>query len=346
MNLDDVARRAKVSTATVSRVLNQVGAVRPATRDRVMRAIEELHYYPNLNARTLAGGRSRTLGMIVSNLENPFFLDIFRTLEADAYRRGYELLVAHTDYKPARLVSSVRLMLGRRVAGLALVVSEMEPSLIRELEHSKLPVVFYDVGTARPNITNIKVHYRHGMQKIVSYLHGLGHRRVAFVGHHTSLGPLHERKRAFVEVTAAYAPTMRVTTVADADGLAGGQHAARELLASGFHPTAIVCVNDIMAVGVLRELRAQRIPVPQAVSVTGFDDVALAAFVAPALTTARIPREEIGHRMCETLLADHRTRAERGREVMIETELVVRESTAPAPPGRSRPARPARARRR
>ncbi|HET7564258.1 MAG TPA: LacI family DNA-binding transcriptional regulator [Gemmatimonadaceae bacterium] len=331
MNLEDVAKRAKVSTATVSRVLNNVGRVRHTTSARVLQAVEELKYTPNLNARMLAGGQSRTLGMIVSNLENPFFLDIFRTLEADAHRRGYEVLVANTDYRPQYLVSSVHLMLGRRVSGLAVVVSEMKPSLIRELAESQIPVVFYDVGTARPNITNIKVDYRKGMQRIIEYLHGLGHRRMAFIGHHPTLEPLNDRKRTFLELAADYAPRMKVMTVASADGPIGGQNAAREILSSGFRPTAIVCVNDFMALGVLRELHAQGIAVPDEISVTGFDDIGLAGFVSPALTTAHIPREEIGHLIGEALIPGPRSRRSSGREIRIDTGLVVRESTARAP---------------
>jgi len=331
MNLEDVAKRAKVSTATVSRVLNNVGRVRHATSARVLQAVEELKYTPNLNARMLAGGQSRTLGMIVSNLENPFFLDIFRTLEADAHRRGYEVLVANTDYRPQHLVSSVRLMLGRRVSGLAVVVSEMKASLIRELTETQLPVVFYDVGTARPNITNIKVDYRKGMERIIEYLHGLGHRRMAFIGHHTTLEPLNDRKRAFLEIAAACAPRMKVMTVASADGPLGGQNATREILSSGFRPTAIACVNDFMAVGVLRELHAQQISVPHDISVTGFDDIGLSAFVSPSLTTAHIPREEIGHLIGEALIPGPRGRRESGQEIRVDTTLIVRESTARAP---------------
>jgi len=330
VNLEDVAKRAKVSTATVSRVLNNVGRVRHSTTARVLRAVEELNYTPNLNARMLAGGESHTLGMIVSNLENPFFLDIFRTLEADAHRRGYEVLVANTDYRPQHLVASVRLMLGRRVSGLAVVVSEMKQSLIRELAESRLPVVFYDVGTVTENITNIKVDYRHGMQRIIEYLHGLGHRRMAFVGHHTTLDPLNDRRSTFLELAADYAPRVKVVAVAGTDGPVGGQNAAREILGSGFRPTAIVCINDFMAIGVLRELKMQRIAVPADVSVTGFDDIRLAAFVSPALTTAHIPREEIGHRIGEMLLPGARGRMERGREILVDTSLIVRESTAPA----------------
>jgi LacI family transcriptional regulator len=330
MNLDDVAKRAKVSTATVSRVLNNVALVKSATRDRVLRVVEELGYYPNLNARTLAGGRSRTLGMIVSNLENPFFLDVFKALDADAHRRGYEVLVANTNYRPERLISSVRLMLGRGVTGLAIVVSEMEPSVMTELAETGVPTVFYDVGRPRPNMTNVKVDYRSGMEKVLAHLHAQGHRRLAFVGHHTTLGPLHVRRQAFLKIAADYAPRTKVMTVANADGMVGGQNAAREILASGFGPTAIVCVNDVMAIGVLGELRARRIDVPGDVSVTGFDNIGLAEFVTPALTTASIPREQIGHLICEALLPTQRTPRGAGREITIEAELVVRESTAPA----------------
>src|SRR6195256_4184283 len=159
MNLEQVARRAKVSTATVSRVLNNASVVKSSTRARVMKAIAELKYHPNLHARNLAGGKNRTIGVIASNMENPFFFDIYKTVEADAHALGHEVVVANTDYRPEQLVSSIRLMIGRRVAGLAVVVSEMEPALIKELADSRIPVVFYDVGAPRPNITNIRVNY-------------------------------------------------------------------------------------------------------------------------------------------------------------------------------------------
>jgi DNA-binding LacI/PurR family transcriptional regulator len=168
-----------------------------------------------------------------------------------------------------------------------------------------------------------------GMQRIVEYLYGLGHRRMAFIGHHTTLEPLSDRKATFLEVAAEYAPRLKVITVASADGPLGGQNAAREILTSGFKPTAVVCVNDFMALGVLREMQQRRIRVPEDVSITGFDDIGLAGFVSPALTTAHIPREEIGHLIGEALIPGPRGRGE-GKEIRIETTLVVRESTAPA----------------
>ncbi len=206
MNLNEVAKRAGVSTATVSRVLNHASVVRNSTRQRVMRAVSDLNYHPNLHARSLAKGASRTLGMIASNLQNPFFFDIFRALEADAHAHGYEVVAANTDYNSEHLVRCVRLMIGRRVAGLAVIVSEMDPDLISELAASKLRVVFYDVGTAGRNMSNIRVNYRRGIERVVEYLHSLNHRRLAFVGHHAALGPISEREKAFVETVSRDAP--------------------------------------------------------------------------------------------------------------------------------------------
>jgi len=330
MNLEQVARRAKVSTATVSRVLNNASVVKTTTRSRVIKAIEELKYHPNLHARTLAGGKSRTIGVIVSNLENPFFFDIYKTVESGAHARGFEAVMANTDYRSEQLVASVRLMIGRRVAGLAAIVSEMEPALIEELTDSGIPVVFYDVGAPRRNITNIRVNYRRGIEKVIDYLHSLGHRRLGFVGHHAMLGPINERMKTVLDAVARI-PEIEVRTAADADTLEGGRQATRALLASGATPTAIICVNDIMAVGALRELRERGIRVPQDVSVTGFDNVKLSEFCYPALTTVHIPREHIGHIICERLIPEPDQPAAIEHDIVIDPEFVLRESTGPAP---------------
>ncbi len=338
MNLEEVAKRAGVSTATVSRVLNHAAVVRNSTRQRVMRAVSELNYHPNLHARSLAKGASRTIGMIVSNLQNPFFFDIFRALEDDARAHGYEVVAANTDYNAERLVRSVRLMIGRRVAGLAVIVSEMDPDLIAELATSKLRVVFYDVGTAGRTMSNIRVNYRRGIERVVEYLHSLNHRRLAFVGHHAALGPMSEREKAFVETVSRYAPGTEWRTATTQDALEGGQQAAREILGSGFKPTAIICVNDIMAVGVLRELRDSGLRVPQDISVTGFDNIKLSEFSYPSLTTLHIPRDRIGHLAFGMLVPESAAVGKvSGREILIDPELVLRDSTGPAPRGQGVP---------
>jgi len=331
VTLEKVARRAGVSTATVSRVLNGSGAVKTTTRARVLRAVQALKYSPNLHARSLAGGRSRSLGVIVSNIENPFFLDVYKSVEEAAHAAGYEVFMANTDYRADRLVTSVRLMIGRRVAGLAAIVSEMDRELIREIEGHRIPVVFYDVGTPGRNITNIRVDYRQGMEKVVSHLYSLGHRRLGFLGHHPTLGPLNERVKAVRDAATRFTD-LRVEAAADADSLEGGRKGARALLDSRFRPTALVCVNDLMAVGALRELRARGLRVPEDVSVTGFDNTTLAQFCHPALTTVHIPRDRIGETICASLI--HREKGPSRHELVIEPELLLRESTGPAPTSR------------
>jgi LacI family transcriptional regulator len=265
--------------------------------------------------------------VIVSNIENPFFLDIYKALEAGAHSAGYELVMANTDYSSERLVTSVRLMIGRRVAGLAAIVSEMDSHLIEELTGNRIPVVFYDVGTPVRNITNIRVNYRRGMQKVISYLYSLGHRRMGFVGHHSTLAPIGERATVLLDATGRY-PDLRVDTAADADSLEGGRRAARALLAANPGLTALVCVNDFMAVGALRELRDRGLRVPEDVSITGFDNVKLAQFCEPPLTTVHIPRDEIGRTICECLMNDEK--ALHAHEFVIDPELVLRGSTGPA----------------
>jgi DNA-binding LacI/PurR family transcriptional regulator len=327
MNLEEVARRAKVSTATVSRVLNNASIVKSSTRSRVMKAVEALNYHPNLQARSLAKGKSRSIGVIVSNIENPFFLDIYKSVEAGAHAQGYELIMANTDYRSDQLVTSIRLMIGRRVAGLAAIVSEMDPELINELNGHSIPVVFYDVGAPRGNITNIRVNYRRGMETLTDYLYGLGHRRLGFVGHHATLGPIAERANVLLEAVARY-PDVQVHTAADMDGFEGGRRATRTLLSANPDLSAIVCVNDFMAVGAMREIRERGLRVPEDISVTGFDNVKLAQFCYPALTSVHIPRDQIGQIICDSLLSGDK--AVIAHDIVIDPELVLRDSTGPA----------------
>jgi DNA-binding LacI/PurR family transcriptional regulator len=329
VTLLEVAKRARVSPATVSRVLNDTGRVKAPARARVLRAVSELHYHPNIHARTLARGRSRTLGMIVSNLRNPFFLDIFQALETDAHERGFEVMVANTDYRPEQLLTHVRLMEGRRVAGLAVIVSEMEPTLIDRLSESRIPVVFYDVGVAAESFANIRADYGRGTRRAVEYLYSLGHRHLAFVGHHTALAPLHVRLRSFVEAVRGCGEDATYATVADDDSPAGGQRATHQLFASGSRPTAIFCVNDFMALGVLKAVREAGLSVPGDVSVVGCDDISLSAFACPPLTTINIPRERIGHLVSEALMPEGEVSTVLGREIRIEPDLIVRDSTGP-----------------
>ena len=328
MTLEQVAKRAGVSTATVSRVMNTPALVKEGTRQRVLAAAKELNYRPNRYAQSLAGGRSRTIGVIVSNIENPFFLDILHSLEEIATERGYEVMYENTDYRPTRLAAAVDLMLARPLAGLAVIGSERDEHAIKRLTSWDRPVVVSDLCSPGGNITQVRMRYEKAMQRTVEYLYSLGHRRMAFVGHHGTLDSLREREHAF-ETTVKRYEDVDWRVAISSDSLRGGRQAVNEILESGFKPTAVLCVNDFMAIGVLRELHDAKLRVPKDVSVTGFDNIELAEYLNPALTTVNIPRKQIGRLIFEAL-APNPDRTNESQEILIEPELMVRESTARA----------------
>jgi DNA-binding LacI/PurR family transcriptional regulator len=219
-------------------------------------------------------------------------------------------------------------MIGRRVAGLALIASELDPGLFLELDKSGLPVVVCGTGTATGNISIITMNYANGMHRVVRYLRSLGHCRLAFVCHNMAVGSAMERKIAFLDATRDFSD-LRYTALADSDDPGGGQQATRQLLASGFRPTAIISQNDYMALGVLRAVREHGLRVPEDLSITGYDNVILSESASPPLTTVDVPREEIGCMAFEALVANEEGVRQVGRTFVIDHELVVRESTGP-----------------
>jgi LacI family transcriptional regulator len=329
MSLEDVARRAGVGSATVSRVLNGKPGVKSSTRQRVLRAVEELKYKPNLHARTLAGGQSRVLGVVMANLYNPFFADIYHAIEINATQQGYETVLANSSHDVRLLKASVRRLLGQKVAGLG-VFPEMEPAVVEELLEARIPVVLYDVEEAVNGFTTFHFDHRKGMRMLLNLLYALGHRCMAYIGAPLFVRPTEQRRLEFLETTARYGAESLVITPVE-DGFAGGREGTRELLRSGFAPTAILCVNDWVAVGAIRELRNQNLSVPRDMSVTGFDNISLSEFCCPSLTTIHIPRVEIGRMVVAGLVPDPSGAPPVPRRIFLGPELVLRESTGVAP---------------
>lgn len=331
LRLEDIASRAKVSVSTVSRVVNGHCAVKSSTRKRVLAVLEEMHYRPNLQARSLVAGRSNTLGIIVSNLENPFFVDIFHTLEKEAHDAGYEVLVGNTNYDSERLIACIDLFMGRRVAGLVIIVSEHVSPEHKQLIQADIPIALYDAILPGKRRSSVCFDYAKGMTQLARYLYDLGHRRMAYIGYRLPLGPTDERRDAFVAVAGELKVEHRYLFVRQINDFHAGRDAARELLTSGFDPTAILCVNDLFAVGVLRELHNRKISVPGQISVTGFDNIQIAEFSSPSLTTINIPRERIASKLFQNLFAVETQTVEQPVRYMLDPELIVRESTGPAP---------------
>ena len=328
MNLQDVAKRAGVASATVSRVLNGSTGVKSSTRARVLRAVEELKYKPNLHARTLAGGRSTVIGVVMANLYNPFFADIYQAIETHALQRGYETVLVNSSHDVKLLKAGIHRLLGQKVAGLG-VFPEMEPAILEDLHDANIPVVLFDAGEIKGGFTTIQFDHRKGVRMLVDLLHALGHRRMAYVGAPLFLRPTEQRRQEFVESTARHGAEGMVVAPVE-DGFMGGREAARELLRARPIPTAILCVNDWVAIGVVRELRNRGLSVPEDVSVTGFDNITLSEFCCPSLTTIHIPRAEIGRLVVAGLVPDGSGAPPRPRQIFLDPELVLRESTGVA----------------
>jgi len=337
MNIQAVAKRARVSTATVSRTINGTAAVDPKTAQRVWKAVEELNYFPNSQARSLVSGRSRILGLIVSDITNPFFPELLKGFEDLCIEHDYEILVSSTNYDPERMEICVRRMLQRQVEGVAILTSEMPKTFIDEFARRNLPMVFLDVGVPRDRISNIRVDYGAGVTQAVDHLLTLGHRRIAFVSGPADLKSARIRRSAFLRGLEKAGITEGERLVEESDHtVEGGLRAMTRVLQLPQPPTAVLASNDITAIGALRAIRLAGLRVPQDFSVVGFDDIGLAEFTDPPLTTVRLPRDEIAHQAFHALLrylepaAGETTPATNGDMHVVETRLVIRESTGPA----------------
>ncbi|HEY0547353.1 MAG TPA: LacI family DNA-binding transcriptional regulator [Pyrinomonadaceae bacterium] len=337
MRIKDVAREAGVSTATVSHVINNTRFVSEETRQKVMRAIERCHYYPNAHARYLASGRSRTLGLLISDIVNPFFPELVKSMETAAFEHGYEVVLSNTNYDAARTSDYVRRMIERKVAGVALMTSELDPALLDELARREVSVVFLDLGSAGPHMSNINIDYGVGIDEAVRHLVSLGHQRINFINGPAQLRSASRRLEAFYESHARHLADAPPSKVYESDfRLEGGRRAARAMLDARELPTAVMVANDMMALGAMQEFHSAGLSIPQDVSIIGFDDIAFVSLAEPALTTVCLPREEVGRRAVEALMQmiEHPDRA--GVEIDISTHLVVRNSTGPTAGMRNR----------
>jgi DNA-binding LacI/PurR family transcriptional regulator len=330
MNIKEVAARANLSTATVSRTINNSGLVRPGTAEKVQRAIRELGYYPNTQARALVSGRSRMFGLIISDIVNPFFPELVKSFEFAAIHHGYEVIVANTDYDSDRMSGCVRRMIERKVDGVAVMTSELDRHLLEELSHRRLPIVFLDVGKLKPLISNINVDYSRGIGEAVQHIVSLGHQRVGFISGPLTLKSARTRRSAFLKCIAACGIGERQRSVVEGNHkIDGGESAMMRLLSLPNPPTAVLTSNDLTAIGALRAVARAGLHVPNDISVVGFDDIELSRFTQPPLTTIRLSRDELGRKAFDALYETVAGQQRPGQEIKVSTRLVVRESTAP-----------------
>jgi len=333
MDIREIARRAKVSTATVSRAINRVPTVDPQLAKRVWKVVDELGYYPNTQARALVLGRSRIFGLIVSEITNPFFPEVVQTFENLAVENNYEILLTSTVHDPKRMESSVRRMIERRVDGVAILTFGMEDSLIEHLRYRKVPLVFVDVGPDVAGIANIRINYLNGIRQAVQHLAALRHTRIAFIS-----GPMHlksaiARRDAFKTSMSEIGLSSELIVTGD-HKMEGGMKAFHELHHLSAPPTAVLCSNDMTAIGVMRQAYEQNVRVPDDLSVVGFDDIHLTEFTIPPLTTVQMSQHELAKIAFQALLNEAEdAHGHERHKYELTTTLMLRRSTALAPTG-------------
>jgi DNA-binding LacI/PurR family transcriptional regulator len=330
LTIRDVAKAAGVSTATVSNVLNKTGKVGQSTHRLVLSAVKRLGYVPNAHARHLASHTGRTLGIIVSDIENPFFPEVIKGFETRARQLGYDAILSDTSYDPHRTREAAERMMEHQVRGVAIMTSEMSLKLVHELARRKIAVTFLDLAPVREYMSNLRIDYFSGVQQIVQYLYKHGHRRIAFVAGRHGL-------KSNVVRLQAYEKCMRALGLEPGPVLPGdlrfegGLAAGLAIAHLSPRPTAVMTINDLTAVGVIKGLLKAGCRVPEDISITGFDKTRLAEYSNPSITTVDIHREILGQMAADALHELSSSASPHGREYQIGAELVIGDSSGPAP---------------
>lgn len=324
----DVANRAGVSITTVSHVLNETRPVAEETRARVLDAIERLSYFKNSSARLLVRGESDLLGLIISDIENPFFPELIKSFEQVCARRRMEVLLCATNYDRTQAQNAVRRMLEARVRGVAVMTSQFYPDLEAQLMRQNVPLVVLGSPPARKNRSDIAIDYSQGISEAIQHLHDFGHRLIALAtGPQDQVSAIAHKEAVLKAMEKLGCEPFRI--IEGDHRPESGASAARELLRANRQPTAIFCGNDRMAIGAIGAAMDLGFRVPDDVSVVGSDDVWIARYSHPPLTTVRIPRDTLGQLAFDALTRMLRTSTRRGTNQVLQTKLVVRGSTAP-----------------
>jgi LacI family transcriptional regulator len=330
IGIADVALKAGVSHATVSRVMNGNFTVDPAIAERVRAAATELNYQPNPVGRSLALGKTDTIGIVVPDLSNPTFQAILRGLSMAAAQDGYRVLIADSSEvssEEAILAGEAR----RRCDGLVLCAPRMGDAELEELAPSLQPMVLINRTTVDTHTPSLMVDYGQGIQELAEHLVDLGHTRLAFLAGPARSASNGLRLAGLAKFTAAH-PGIELQMLDGGSTFEAGHQSVDAVLASG--ATGILAFNDLVAMGLLSGLHERGIRVPDDMSVTGFDDIPFARYTTPTLTTAAVPITELGqqawHRMRD-LIRQVPSDAPAGGPTVFEPKLEVRSSSGTAP---------------
>ena len=326
--MNDVARLAGVSPATVSRVLSKSPYISAKTVNRVLAAVDELRYHRNVHARRLAIGKSDLFGLVISEIVNPFFSEIILGFQSAAWERGFDVLLLNTEYDDKRTEAVIRKLVDNDVRGAAIITSSLSDEVISTLTAGGIGVVVCNLMPPDRLVSNIRIDYERGLAQAIEHVAALGHRRAAVIA-----GPPTNRTASRIEQALLSGlkqknldpyPITHSTYHFDA-----AASAVQLILSAKQRPTVIFCGSDLIAMGAMLALEAKGVDVPGDISVIGIDDIPFASLTRPPLTTIGVPREQLGVTAFHALDKMLKLKRQKGAEYVIETELVIRKSTAP-----------------
>jgi len=329
--LDDVAHAAGVSPATVSRCLNDPDAVRPAKREKVFKAIEDLGYVPHGAARALASRRTRMIGAIFPSLDNTLFGGMMEPLQSEVSAAGYTLVVASTAYDPAQELKVVRNLISNGVDALTLVGASRDPAVYDLIRRKHVPYILNWISDAAGGHPCVGFNNLEAAARVARYLLDIGHRRFAMISGHLAINDRASARRKGVEIALQERGiSLSPERVLERPfGVDEGREAFRLLMSLPEPPTAVICGGEPFAYGAIFESHDLGVRIPDEVSITGFDDMWPAAQITPSLTTVQTPRREMGIKVAKHLLATL-SRQPIADPKPLETKLIIRDSTGPA----------------
>ena len=328
-NIKDVALHASVSVTTVSHVVNGTRFVSEVARQRVEAAVRELGYVPSAVARSLKHNTTRTFGMVIPNNSNPYFAEIIQGVEARSFAAGYNVILCNSNDDPERQAAYLRVLAEKRIDGLIFVVTGSDAVVRATLGGINTPLVLLDREVSGVSSDLVEVNHVLGSQMATEHLLELGHPRVACISGPPGLSPSSQRRAGWKDALEKAGVERKESDLARGDFTArGGYLAMQTLLKRRPRPTAVFTCNDLMAVGALTAACEAGIAVPQQLSIVGFDDIELAAFSAPPLTTVAQPKLEIGTLAAELLLERVSASRSESRRVILDPKIKVRGTTA------------------
>jgi LacI family transcriptional regulator len=327
VTIRDVAAIAQVSTSTVSHVINDTRYVSPATRERVLNAMAKLNYSPNRLARSLRSSRTLTLGVLLPNSANPFFAELLLGVEAACFDLGYNIIMGNANDNPARELAYLEVLLSRKVDGILLISTGAFKESIALLASHDVPVVVVDRATNLPSVDEIFTENKQGGMIATNYLLNLGHVRIGCITGPSFLTPSAERVAGYYEAmkAAGISADSRWVVIGDFQHETGYSGCQR-LLRLPEPPTAIFACNDLMAVGALCAVHEAGLRVPDDISVIGYDDIPLASYTVPRLTTIAQPARQLGRLAVERLVARLQNQEMPVLHDKLAVTLVVRDS--------------------